>query len=42
MLLVCNIHLFRLGTNNCNILNIFYKTKSLALIEKKINQKLGF
>ena len=32
--LVCNIHMFRLGTNNCDIIDISYKTKSL--IENKL------
>ena len=34
--LVCDIHMFRLGTNNCNVIDIFYKTKSQALIEKNL------
>ena len=36
LVLVSDIHMFRLGTNNCDLIDIFYKTKSIPLIEKKL------
>ena len=35
LVFVCNIHAFRLRTNNCDIRDVFYKTKPLSLIEEK-------
>ena len=41
LVLICDIHMFRLGTNNCDVIDLFYKTKSLPLIEKKFTKKSG-
>ena len=36
---VYKIHFFRLGTNNFSIIDVFYKTKSLLLIENLTKNK---